>query len=864
MRKLLISTLTILLLLPTFGSFNVYKINASFSSFSRNDYNYYPMGCELKEYEVSYIEDDGSLTKVSCHSNFENAKAQMNELGEEYVVRNGYSLSPTRIVAMVNGRAYSYPGRTNSSTMSFYDIQPTNGNSYDTSTYISDRYEISYVETTYMSNNEAFLGTGYIKVKVNGFEGYCDSENVDLVPRKYIDNNLPIILGGNNVYRPSEEPFSIKMKYSYYSINDNGNYTDLKYTYYYSIPTSNSEASGSYIYVDNAQGYPFMEKDKKYYSYNGFDYYSDPYYAQESYVGTSYNYYQFMPLRSITNISADVLDSFLLNVRGNTTNSILKNQGKTFIDCQNKYGVNALLIYAMACLESSYGESPIALGYKNLFGWRAYDSSPENAPSYETVEKCIEQHMGRNLRNYLEEDGAYFYGPYIGNKGNGLSLKYSSDPYWGLKIASLAYKIDKFANNSNGKLSDYNSLNIGLIDKGSNIYLDINKSNKIYTIGDAHKYNYQYINTVYGNENGLTKIASDFAIVDGKVYNPSGFCEYNFENSVVYVDKNKVTMLYGDNVSHTNYNIDPNYAGTSFTAIDEIKLDNNSLEIVGIAGISGYNFTYDNEVIHQIKLVDLNNDSNSFVFDANNQDSYGYNLNDGYDYKYTGFDCLINLKDIEVGSYKVYVVTKIANTVSESILKTVDVNYRKKAINVDNTNYQISENSLYSYRLEIDVKPLPSELDLSKINKPSARDSLVSFDTIEIVDNKLIIDGQAMIYYLNYTNQDNVDFDVYLVSNANNYKKLDTNNYACKIPYKQLLGSSYELDNICFKAEGDIKDLDGNYEILIKLVNGEFLDICEFTNLMNEEFNDVENEFGEFDLYTSDIRNRIMLEVRKG
>ena len=864
MRKILISLLTSLLLLPVVGSFNAFKISASFSNFSRNDYNYYPMGCEIGEYEVSYIEDDGSLTKKSCHSDFNEAKTKMYELGEEYVVRNAYSLSPTKIVAMVEGRAYSYPGRTNSSTMSFYDEEPINGNKYNISTYISDRYEIEYIETTYMSSNSVFLGTGYIKVIINGFEGYCDSENVDLIPSKYLDNNIAIILGGNNVYRPSEEPFKVKLNYSYFEIEDNGKYTDLKYTYFYSIPTNNDNASKGYIYVDNAAGYPFMEKGKKYYSCNGYDFYLDPNFSESSYVGTAYNYYQFMPLRSKTNISASTIDNFLFDLKGNSTNSVLKNQGQTFIDSQNKYGVNALMIYAMACLESGYGESPIAIGYKNLFGWRAYDSEPENASTYSSVEKCIEQHMGRNLRNYLEEDGAYFYGPYIGNKGNGLSLKYSSDPYWGLKIAALAYRIDKYANNSNGNLTDYNTVNVGLIKDDSNVYLDINKNNKIYTIGHAHEYDYKYITSIHGNENGMAKIASDFAIVDGKVNNPSGFVEYDIEESIVYVDNNKVNMLYGENISLANLNIDPNYPKESFTSIDEINLDNEKLEIIGLAGITGYNFTYSSDVEHIIKLMDLNNSENVNEFECENIDAYGYNLNDGYDYKYTGFKCDINLSDLDFGSYSINVVTKIAGDNKQATLKSVDINYRKKAICSNNINYQICANSLYGYRLELNVESLPSELDLSKVSKPSARDSLVSFDSLDIVDNKLTIDGQAMIYYLNYTDEDITSFDVYLVKDKDNYKKLDTNNYACKLPYKQLLGSSYELDNICFKAEGDISELEGNYELLIKLINGEYLDICEFTNLMNEDLVSVENEIGSFNLYTSNIRNRIMLEVRKG
>ena len=106
MKKILKLLLICLLLIPIIGSFNTEQISGETS-------------CGL-EYEVSYIEDDGSFTNKGCYSDFESAKKAMQEFGEDYVVRQDASLSPSKIIAMNSGVAYSYHGRANSKTLNIY------------------------------------------------------------------------------------------------------------------------------------------------------------------------------------------------------------------------------------------------------------------------------------------------------------------------------------------------------------------------------------------------------------------------------------------------------------------------------------------------------------------------------------------------------------------------------------------------------------------------------------------------------------------------------------------------------------------------------------------------------------------------
>ena len=58
--------------------------------------------------------------------------------------------------------------------------------------------------------------------------------------------------------------------------------------------------------------------------------------------------------------------------------SLLKRPGvaEAFIRAQDEYGVSALALLALGCLESAWGTSHIAVDKQNLFGWGAVDSNP--------------------------------------------------------------------------------------------------------------------------------------------------------------------------------------------------------------------------------------------------------------------------------------------------------------------------------------------------------------------------------------------------------------------------------------------------------------------------------------------------------
>lgn len=85
----------------------------------------------------------------------------------------------------------------------------------------------------------------------------------------------------------------------------------------------------------------------------------------------------------------------------------LSEYADVFIECEKKYGVNAILLASLAALESGWARSDLAMDKNNLFGWK--QSSGEYA-SFESKEKCILEVAEAISEKYLSETGEYYTG----------------------------------------------------------------------------------------------------------------------------------------------------------------------------------------------------------------------------------------------------------------------------------------------------------------------------------------------------------------------------------------------------------------------------------------------------------------------
>lgn len=843
MKKLFIKLLVICLLVPFIGTF---KVSAQ----------------DLKScgYEVAYINDDGSFSTESCYSDFASAKNRMKELGGDVVVRHDSSYSYTKIIAMNSGIAYSYP--RDGATLNIY--QDVNNHSiYYKQTYVARHFELNYLDT------ERYLGDGrgMIETNINGFHGFTDLEYVDLVPSKFIRNGIAITLGGNNPYT-NEGTFTFVPKQNYYERRTSGNYSEIVYHIYRGFPANGYEPVSEAIVIGPAPS--DMNEGVKYYSYDGVNFYSDSDFKNKSF--TYYNYYQFLPLRSKTNISADIFNSYISKY----DNSVMRGTGQTFIDAQNKYGINALLLFAMAAHESANGTSGYATKRNNLFGWNAVDANPNQATSFSSVAVCVNQQAGVNLRGFVDVTDGRFFSSSLGNKGSGLNVKYASDPYWGMEIASIAYQIDKLSKNKNGTLSDYNYYSLSLINK-----FDIpvkqepsDGSKTLYTTQYGPHYQEGFIVIDLGTQGSYTKVQSTNPIDEnGNIkthrtpittgnLNPISYGEYDFDRSVAYINSEYLTVVNKKNESTYDK---PDKDLSLMQKINNLYVENNVIHIDGLAFIKGMSASNLDKISISINTIDNLSKEVIKTYKTTVSEFDGISFGDTHTYKYIAYSIDMPLSDFVEGSYSLKV--SVNNDGYEYAGELSSTKYEFANINVsyNEMNYRIKINTYYNYRVEIEAESIPEIIDYSKILKPnnSIRNSLFSFDLIEIDDElNFNIDGRSMIYYTNYDNLDNLETTLYLVDSANKYYEIKCENYKSDFNYKEALQSSYNLDYISFKGTGNINDIEkGMYSIILKVRNGEYVDYIDLTTAKNMD-NTITKDGTSYRIFKSNLKNRLMLEVK--
>lgn len=112
--------------------------------------------------------------------------------------------------------------------------------------------------------------------------------------------------------------------------------------------------------------------------------------------------------------------------------------GQDFKDASEKYGINPLLLMAMAKHETGNGTSELFKNKNNLFGFNAIDHDPYNLASDFKKPKDSIDTVAKHLKEeYLNKDGTYFNG--VSAKGIGTS--YASDPDWSKKVNSMMIEI---------------------------------------------------------------------------------------------------------------------------------------------------------------------------------------------------------------------------------------------------------------------------------------------------------------------------------------------------------------------------------------------------------------------------------------
>ncbi len=538
--------------------------------------------CTVDQYSLESISVNSETKQaeykaVSCYSTFNEANKALKEQSNNnphLVVRNQNYTKPMKIMAQASGFAIATKGGTSATmTVDIYrnpELSTTGSGNWTTYTAnysnVYNGSKLYYFDSMLNSN-----GVLVHHVSISGYEGYIKASESDLLPMIYVENQLPFVLK-----RGTGTQSFAKTNFNSYKVVDSGNGYNELYFFYQAVGT-NGNWIGPY-----AKSPDWLKPGITYYSLDGITFYTDPYFKNVVNNGSKfYNYYQYLPLRSMSNLTGAQLDNYL-KALGRTT-SIYYGKSKAFVEGQTKYGMNALLVFAMAGIESAFGTSTIARTKNNLFGWGAIDSAPgENASVYPTVEASILQQMGVNLFGYLNVSDWRFTGPGLGNKGSGFNTKYASDPNWGLGIATVAYKTDKY----NG-FQDLNYYKLGILNDRANINVRAQASTASVTYYNTRGADKQLINqsvAVTNEKNNFYETVAWYPIVNGSILTSHNNGNYSMQlnSNPGFIAKELITI-----VNNGNYNPQTPPVIIPDQPVDEVKpLENAKLyEVIATAGL---------------------------------------------------------------------------------------------------------------------------------------------------------------------------------------------------------------------------------------------------------------------------------------
>lgn len=316
----------------------------------------------------------------------------------------------------------------------------------------------------------------------------------------------------------------------------------------------------SYSSLVNGIAPSYLKEGVKYYSYDGHYFYED--YStmiidyqnevRDNSVNPEepyYNYYQFLSMRSRIEYTADELYSIIntkLKAMGSLDKSKMKNKGRLFVQYQNTYGVNALLMTSIGCNESAYGTSSICQNKNNLFGLNAVDESPtQSSYQFTSIQSCIKDFADNWMsKGYLSPDDWRCKGAFVGNKASGINVSYASDPYWGEKAANIAYTLDQVGGNK-----DQGIYTIGIKDTVPTKHTDLKvrkgSSTSTEIIYQTGKWsNYAFLIQKSTPENNFYKIQSEAVLNSDRTAEDTSTGKYKFAKMYAYVSANYVKIVH--------------------------------------------------------------------------------------------------------------------------------------------------------------------------------------------------------------------------------------------------------------------------------------------------------------------------------
>ena len=489
-------------------------------------------------YTIAQANTDMTYTDLSTYSDYNSAYRAFTGMSDKSLVI--YDASG-KVVAMKQGMAIT---RSTSSTLIFTSTFPGGTQAYCQNNLVA-----------YYNGTDANLTA---TITISGYTGTCSVSQLLLIPANHVYG-----LANSNRY-----------EFDYYTRKSSG---DLVHyiSYYYS---SSNTTEFSSIIIDKAPD--FMNTGVRYYSTDGYTYYTDPYDATNGVnpIGTHCIYYKNLSYRTQTTYTASELNSFLAYKNSTYWTSrtcAYLGLGSTFLEAQDTYGVNALMEIAFANHESSYGKSDFAIENYNFFGVGAFDYDPSQAEEYTGAQNGIIQHAKWYMNRYYMDAYAYidsskgtayydvpdkpagyitgysgdsrYFGSSPGNKATGINVKYASDPFHGEKVAAMAYEIDKYLG-----FKDYGLYTIGVTNKVTYAYSEPSTSSWAYykySSRDPNRSSGVVSNEPVGMPVVILGESGDFYLIQSEMpvnedKRALYMWDYNFDISTAYVLKSDIDIIF--------------------------------------------------------------------------------------------------------------------------------------------------------------------------------------------------------------------------------------------------------------------------------------------------------------------------------
>ena len=868
---------------------------------------------ETPSYEVVSIKNDGSVNNIKTFSDYSSAKKEANNYKSTVndvavIKKNGkiiyakYGIfrvnSNTTIITMSTeyGDRYFSPDYNTDLLFLDYDV---NSNKVKVmlsgvvgwlSLDVGNIYPISYItsgnllDTTkkYVKMVQGSVrlregpGTNYKQIGCNGSltcgSGIFASAgsiyewlNSGSVTNDGTYDWYQVIINGNTGYIAndpkdiylSEYDASIEQKQdflTYYYLNSD---SELCHSYYVGKLTSTWTTRLGLAPL-------YLEKNKRYYSFDGNYFYNDfTKLVNDMRNGNHnnavnklpyYNYYQYLPTRTETHYNADNLNSYIgYNSKINRSDyyqlvydeqskkykwkfygnwdsfpsgqSMLYNEGATFISSQEKYGVNAATTLALAIVESGWGRSYMSVREYNIFGHGAFDTAPdEYAASYESIAAGIYAHAYKYIAlDYSNPiDGYNYNGSHYGNKLSGNNVRYASDAYWGEKMAGNYYSIDKTYG-----FQDYNQrLTFGIKQSASSapIYSEPKtNSKKYYDLKAIPNIPVTILEEVKGESidgNDIWyKIQSDVSIDANRnvISSNSTDYSYNFETSYAYIHS---SYIYKESK-------EPTITASDITISSGSKLE-------PLKGVTAYD-AFDGDVTSKIKIKSNNVDTNkvgtySVIYSVTDSE----NNTAEKEIKVT----VLSSAPTIVASNKETILGEEIDLFSGVTAKDYEDGDLTSKITIKENNLDI--NKLGTYKVTYYVKD-SSNKETTKTIKVTVKepnykekDALFYLDYIKNVNGKLEIKGYNTINGINNDLSVDIKYDVEFIN-------IDTGKTyiqrATRITDKsEMTRPVYGLDDMdytysWFKLDIDLSKLpDGNYKMNIISKTKEFISSSVISN----------------------------------